>query len=191
MAYIKEPRIPRVLDQLITLVEKTIGNKMMPARLLLWYPKAFISSMILEGLVTHKDKVLSKRMLKLIRMQVSLNVACPFCIDMNSSEFKSYNITKEEIMAMQGRIKVNDVLSFNNREKLVIYYAKALTRTPIRMNPKLVEQMQRAFGQREYTIIITTIAQVDYWTRVIQGFGIQPVGFLETCDLEYFFESGK
>ncbi len=191
MAYIKEPRIPRVLDQLITFVEKSIGNKMMPARLLLWYPKAFISSMILEGLVTHSDKVLSKRMLKLLRMQVSLNVACPFCIDMNSSEFKSYNITKEEIMAMQGRSKVNDVLSFNNREKLVIYYAKALTRTPIRMNPKLVEQMQRAFGQREYTIIITTIAQVDYWTRVIQGFGIQPVGFLETCDLEYFFKSGK
>jgi uncharacterized protein YciW len=87
---------------------------------------------------------------------------------------------------MQGRSKVKDVVSFNNREKLIIYYAKALTRTPIRMNPKLVERMKSTFGQREYTIIITTIAQVDYWTRVIQGFGIQPAGFLETCDLEYF-----
>lgn len=186
MAYIKEPRMPRVLDSLITFAERRIGKKMMPARLLLWYPKAFISSMILEGLVTHKDKVLSKRMLKLIRMQVSLNVACPFCIDMNSAEFGAYTITKDEIRAMQGRMKVGEVTSFTYQEKLIITYAKVLTRTPIRMNPKLVCQMKKVFGEREYTIIVTTIAQVDYWTRVIQGFGIQPAGFLETCDLEYF-----
>lgn len=191
MAYIKAPKIPKLLDRLITFAEKKIGKKMMPARLLLWYPKAFVSSMILEGLVTHRDKVLSKRQLKLIRMQVSLNVACPFCIDMNSAEFKSFDITREEIMALQGKIKVKEVSSFSYEERLVIYYAKSLTRTPIQMKPALVEAMKKTFDERSYAIIVTTIAQVDYWTRVIQGFGIQPAGFLETCDLEYFFESDQ
>lgn len=186
MAYIEERELAAALERIISYAEVKIGKKMMPARLLLWYPKAFVSSMILEGLVTHKDKVLSKRMLKLIRMQVSLRVACPFCIDMNSSEFKKFDITKEEIEAMQGKKKVKDITTFTYKEKLVLLYAKALTSTPIKMNPKLVTRMQKCFGEREFTIIITTIAQVDYWTRVIQGFGIQPAGFLEACDLEYF-----
>ena len=186
MAYIEERDLPQVMERIMSYAEQKIGKKMMPARLLLWYPKAFVSSMVVEGLVTHRDKAIRKRMLKLIRMQVSLRVACPFCIDMNSAEFKRFDITKEEIEAMQGKKKVKDITTFSYREKLVLLYAKALTSTPIKMNPKLVTRMKQCFGEREFTIVITTIAQVDYWTRVIQGFGIQPAGFLEACDLEYF-----
>lgn len=186
MAYIKERKIPKTLDGAFKSIEKRFGHRMMPARLLLWYPKAFIGSMVLEGLVTHYDQEVPKRLLKLIRMQVSLAVTCPFCIDMNASGFKRYHITKEEIMAMQGRIKVKEVASFTYKEKLVLYYIKALTKTPIQMNPIIVERMKAVFSERALTIIITTIAQVDYWTRVIQGFGIQPAGFLEACDLKYF-----
>jgi hypothetical protein len=46
--------------------------------------------------------------------------------------------------------------------------------------------MTKIFSEKEFATIVTTIAQVDYWTRVIQGFGIQPVGFLEACDLDLF-----
>lgn len=187
MAFIKEPNIPRPMEMAITFAESRIGNKMMPARLLLWSPKAFVSSMILEGLITHKKGRVNPRMLKLIRMQVSLRIACPFCIDMNSSKFRDYEISDEEIHAMQGLVKIRDIASFTKRERLVLYYARSIVRTPIKIQPELVNSMTRAFNEKEFAAIVTTIAQVDYWTRVIQGFGIQPAGFLETCDLEMLY----
>lgn len=184
MAFLKEPKIPKPIELILRIAEKKLGNRMMPARLLLWAPKAFVSSMILEGLVAHKAGRVDPRMLKLIRMQVSLRIACPFCIDMNSSEFRKFGITKEEIRAMQGVVKISEVKSLDNREKMVLYYAQSLVRTPIRIDKGLVNKMKQGFSEKEFATIVTTIAQVDYWTRVIQGFGIRPVGFLETCDLE-------
>ena len=184
MAFLKEPKIPKPIELILRIAEKKLGNRMMPARLLLWAPKAFVSSMILEGLVAHKAGRVDPRMLKLIRMQVSLRIACPFCIDMNSSEFRQFGITKEEIRAMQGVVKISEVKSLDNREKMVLYYAQSLVRTPIRIDKGLVNKMKQGFSEKEFATIVTTIAQVDYWTRVIQGFGIRPVGFLETCDIE-------
>lgn len=186
MSYIPEPKILRPIEMLIEAVERKLGKRMMPARLLLWTPKAFISSMVLEGLIAHKKGRISERMLKLIRMQVSLLIACPFCIDMNSDGFRKYNITEEEINAMQRLKKLNEVSTFSYEEKLVLEFIRGIVRTPIRMNPKVVSKMVQKFTEKEYATIVTTIAQVDYWTRVIQGFGIQPAGFLDSCDLAAF-----
>ncbi len=180
--FIKEPSIPRPVEYILNFAEERIGHKMMPARLLLWTPKAFVSSMILEGLIAHKKGRVNKRMLKLIRMQVSLLIACPFCIDMNSDRFREYGITNDEIKGMQELLPLENVSTFSKRERLVLAYCRGLVRTPIRHDTEVVEAMKKAFNEKEFATIVTTIAQVDYWTRVIQGFGIQPAGFLEACD---------
>lgn len=184
MAIIKQPHIPKFIDKVISFAENRIGGTMEPARLLLWAPKSFISSMILEGLVAHKKGRVSPRLLKLVRIQVSLLVSCPFCIDMNSSKYRNYDITDEEIRAMQKLIPLKEVLSLTHAEKMTLYYIRGIVRTPIKQNPKVVNEMTKLFNEQELATIITTIAQVDYWTRVIQGFGIKPVGFLDSCDWE-------
>lgn len=185
MPYIKEPKICKPLEIIIQIAEKKIGHKMLPARLLLWTPKAFVSSMILEGLIAHKQGRISPRLLKLIRMQVSLLIACPFCIDMNSSNYREFRITSEEIKGMQGRLALSKIKTLNERERMTLYFIRGLVRTPIRQNPKVVKRMTQLFNEKEYATIVTTIGQVAYWTRVIQGFGIPPAGFLEQCDLIY------
>lgn len=184
MAVIKEPNIPKPIEWLISFAEEKIGAKMMPARLLLWTPKAFVSSMILEGLIAHKKGKVSPRLLKLIRMQVSLLISCPFCIDMNSGKFRDYQISEEEIQGMQKIIPLKDIESLSYGEKLTLYYIRGIVRTPIKQNPKVVERMTQFFSESEFATIVTTVAQVDYWTRVIQGFGIAPAGFMESCDLD-------
>jgi len=186
MTFIPEPKIILPLEKIIVFVEKQMGKKMMPARLLLWTPKAFVSSMILEGLIAHKKGRISERLLKLIRMQVSLRIACPFCIDMNSAGFRKQGITEEEIAGLQRLKKLKDIQSFSDEERLVLAFTCGLVRTPIKHNPNVVAKMTRVFDEKEFATIVTTIAQVDYWTRVIQGFGIQPAGFLESCDLKLF-----
>ncbi len=177
-AFIKQPeRIPLILKLGIWISEKITGKTMLPARILAWYPKAAIGSGVLESLVAHEDGQMTQRMLKLIRMTASYTAACPFCIDMNSYEHRDVGITDEEAQSLRGDFE--RVESFSEREKLAIAYTRVISQTPLKFHPDLVEQVKSAFTEREFVILASTAAQVNYWARLIQALGIPPAGFGE------------
>lgn len=184
VGYIKEPkRIPLLLRFGIYIAEKKTGKVMEPARILSWYPKAALGSGILESLVTHEDAGISKRLLQLIRMQVSLLVNCKFCIDMNGNEFEKQQITPEEVFALEGLKSLEEVGSFSKEERIALLYAQDLTNTPAADDTEAANQMKLVFNERQFVIIATTIAQVNYWTRLIKGLGVKPAGFRTDCSL--------
>lgn len=183
MAFIQEPRrIPLFLRIGVMISERMTGKRMEAARLLSWYPKAAYGAGMLEALVAHEDKGVSKRLLQLIRLQVSLKAFCTFCIDMNGAGFDKAGITDEEIRAIQGHKDLGDVSTFEERERVALRYAQGLTETPIRVDPMIVEAMKAHFNERQFTILVSTIGQVNFWTRTIQGFGVPPAGFSDRCD---------
>lgn len=177
-AFIKPPaRIPLILKLGIWFSEKLTGKIMLPARILAWYPKAAIGSGVMEALVAHADGQMNQRMLKLIRMTASYAVACPFCIDMNSYEYREVGITDEEADALHGDYE--KIASFSENEKLAIAYTRVISQTPLKFHPELVERVKAAFTEREFVILASTAAQVNYWARLIQALGIPPAGFGE------------
>ena len=177
-AFIKQPkRIPLLLKIGIWFSEKITGKTMLPARILAWYPKAAIGSGIMEGLVAHEDGQMTKRMLKIIRMAASYAVACPFCVDMNSHEYPSVGITDEEAESLRGDF--DKVGSFTEQEKLAITYTRLISQTPLKFHPDVVERVKSVFNEREFVILASTAAQVNYWARLIQALGIPPAGFGE------------
>ena len=175
-AFIKQPeRIPFILKLGIWFSEKITGKIMLPARMLAWYPKAAIGSGVMEALVAHEDGQMTRRMLKLIRMAASYATACPFCVDMNSHEYREVGITDEEAESLRGDFeKVN---SFSENEKLAIAYTRVISQTPLKFHPDLVERVKSVFTEREFVILASTAAQVNYWARLIQALGIPPAGF--------------
>jgi alkylhydroperoxidase family enzyme len=177
-AFIEPPkRIPFFLKLGILLSEKVTGKMMLPARILAWYPKAAIGSGALEALVAHADGRLGRRFLKLVRMTASVSAACPFCIDMNSHAYRAEGITDEEAASLRGDIE--QVTTFSEREKLAIAYTRVISSTPLKFHPELVEKVKAAFTEREFVILASTAAQVNYWARLIQALGIPPAGFGE------------
>ncbi len=184
MLFIEPPKIKNpLLKFLIWIGDKGAGKKMMPSRILAWYPRALINSGIFESLVTHSDRSVSKRILKLVRMTVSFTVSCPFCIDMNSWEFEKMNISEEEIEALQEVIVLDKVTTLNEREKTAIRYARAICSTPIAFDETLIADLKNLFDEREIVILASTASQVNYWTRLIQSFGITPAGFHDNCPI--------
>jgi AhpD family alkylhydroperoxidase len=177
-AFIKQPeRIPFFLKLGILISERITGKTMLPARILAWYPKAAIGSGVMEALVAHADGQMTQRMLKLIRMTASYATACPFCIDMNSHEHRQHGITDEEAESLRGDFE--QVSTFSEREKLAIAYTRVISQTPLKFQPDLVERVKSAFTEREFIILASTAAQVNYWARLIQALGIPPAGFGE------------
>jgi len=179
-AFIDPPkRIPLFLRIGIWFSERVTGKVMLPARILSWYPKAAIGSGVMEALVAHEDGRMDARMLKLIRMTASIAAACPFCIDMNSHEHRKYGITDEEAASLRGDADAERVATFNEREKLAIQYTRLISSTPLKFHPEIVERVKAAFTEREFVILASTAAQVNYWARLIQALGIPPAGFGE------------
>jgi len=183
-AFINPPKkIPLFLRLGILVSRKVTKRDLLVPKLLAWVPKVAISSGVLESLVDHGGRDFSSRMLKLIRIQTSLIVSCPFCIDMNSFGYQEEGITDEEMEAMRGIRTVDSVRSFSEKERVVLVYVRHLSASPIKMPSEVSDQVIRHFSEREIVILASTVAQVDYWARLIQGLGVPPEGFMDQCDI--------
>jgi AhpD family alkylhydroperoxidase len=177
-AFLAPPRkIPAWLRLGIWFSEKVTGRRMLPARILAWYPRAALGSGLLEALVAHEDGQLDQRLLKLVRMAASQAAACPFCIDMNSHEHELVGISPEEVRALRGELELAAVASFSERERLAVAYARLVSQTPLKFHPDFIERLKSHFDEREIVILASTAAQVNYWARLIQALGIPPAGF--------------
>jgi alkylhydroperoxidase family enzyme len=96
---------------------------------------------------------------------------------MNSYEYRKHGISDEEAEALRGDNE--KVESFSEREKLAITYTRLISNTPLKFQPEMVEKMKSAFSEREFVILASTAAQVNFWARLIQALGIPPAGFGE------------
>lgn len=182
MALIDEPvRMNPILRLGVRIAERTTGRRMLPARLLSWYPKAAIGAGVLEALVSHREP--SQRLLKLVRVTASVTANCAFCVDMNSFEHDRAGLSDSELAALATG-ELDEVSSFTEPERLAIEYARRISSSPLLFPDDFMDALRAAFTERELVILATTAAQVNYWARVIQGLGIPPAGFTAECRIE-------
>lgn len=175
-AFIAPPRrIPIPLRFGLWIVRRRTGADLLPPRLLAWYPRAAISSAVLEALIAHRDRALTERILTMVRMGVSFTASCPFCIGMNSKGWEKL-LTPEELAAIQGQRPLDSVASLTGRERLAIEYARLASRTPLAFSPEFGKRLTSTFTEREIVVLATTSAQVNYWARLIQAMGCPAQG---------------
>ena len=182
-AYNNPPKKLPLLIRLGAFISKKVVKKdLMIPKLLAWYPKAAFSSGVLESLVAHDDKEINKRLLKIIRVQVSTLAACPFCIDMNAFEYEEAGLSRQEIEALKN--KDYNFHTFSEQEKVLMEYVFLVTSTPVVIPESMVEKLHKHFSPRGIVIIASTIAQVNYWARLIRSLGIPVADFTDVCKIE-------
>lgn len=182
--YINPPKpMPWLLRAMLALVERRLGKPLVANRILAWYPKAFWGSGIMEGLVAHDEPEVPRRLLKLLRVYVSFLVSCPFCIDLNAKEYKESGLSDEEILALRGLKRFDEVVSIGESERAALEYARCATSTPVAFTPETIEALRSRFSERAVVVIASTCAQVNFWARLIQALGVQPAGFSSECSL--------
>lgn len=174
-------RIPFVLRLAIRITEKVTGQRMLPARLLSWYPKAAIGSGALESFTAHGRNHTEKRLLRLVRLQTAFAISCPFCIDMNASEFEGHGVSRQEFEALRAGFPDGFPESLSVRETTALEYAHLISATPLNFPSAFVSRLTAEFSEREIVMLAATAAQVNYWGRLIQSLGIPPVGFTDEC----------
>lgn len=181
-AFIDPPKkIPFYIKLGMAVTKRVTGQDLLVPRLLAWYPKTAISSAVLESFIAKGGKDLDERILKLVRVQVSLSAACPFCIDMNSSEYAKSGITRAEIQSLMDPADGALAATFSPREKLAITFAVLISATPVAVDEQFMAKLKAEFTEREIVILAATAAQVNYWARLIKSLGVPPAGFSNSC----------
>ena len=180
-AYLDPPaKLPLYIKIGLFFARRATGKDLLPPKLLAWYPKAAISSGVMEALVAHGSgkNELDPRTLQLIRIQVSLLTACPFCIDMNGHGYEKNGITELELQGLRGVVDLDLIPSFTDREKLAINYTRLITQTPVDVSEVFMNELKTTFNEREIVVIVTTASQVNYWARLIRALGIPSAEFM-------------
>lgn len=160
-----------------------MGRKLLANRILTWYPKAFLGSGIMEGLIAHDEPEVPRRLLSLIRVYTSFLVSCPFCIDLNARDFPAKGLSDEEIRGLQGLVPLESVASIDARERAALRYVRCICSTPLSFPSDVIDDMQRHFTPRGIVIVASTSAQVNFWARLIQALGVPPAGFSAECKI--------
>lgn len=178
-ALIREPRRLNPLLRLgVRIADRATGRRMLPARLLAWYPRAAVGAGVLESLVAHDEP--SARMLALVRVTASLTTGCPFCVDLNSFGAGEAGVTADELASLQRWVGSADAApqaSLTPRERVAVAYARALSSTPAIVDDDLKHSLTSHFDEREIVILATTTGQVNFWARTLAGLGVPPAGF--------------
>lgn len=182
MSYVQPPRrIPVVLRAALFFVERKLGKRLLANRILAWYPKALVGSGIMEALVAHGEPGVPRRLLGLIRVYTSFLVSCPFCVDLNSRDFREKGLSDVEIKGLQARAPLESIASLSPRERAALSHVECICSTPLTFPPQVIETLKTQFSARAVVIIAITCAQVNFWARLIQSFGVPPAGFSAEC----------
>lgn len=181
---IPEPqRISILLRLAIQIAQMVTGKRMLPARILSWFPRAAIGSGLLESMAAHGRNDQEKRLLRLVRLQTAFSVSCPFCIDMNAFEFEGHGVSRPEFEALRAGFPDGYPESISSRERAALEYSQLISATPLEFPPDFIAKLKAEFSEREIVMLAATASQVNYWGRLIQSLGIPPAGFSAECGL--------
>ncbi len=170
--------IPFFLRPFLWLAKRITGKANVPGMLLAWFPKGAMGAGVFELSAASAPKDLEARVLAVARITSSAVTGCPFCLDMNAATHSRAGLKPDELKLLFS-LDAAAFESLGPREAAAAQYAVALTRTPVVLSKELVQLLHERFSPKEIVILVTTVAQVNFWSRFNQGLGIPRAGFFD------------
>lgn len=173
------------LRKMIEKADREAEKEMVAGRVLAWSSKIAISSGLLELYVEEAAaSCLDKRLIKILRIKISYAVPSPFAVDINAWNYEDFKITEEEIKGLQSIKEIDSIASFTAKEKTALKYAHQLSKTPITLSQKLLDDLRHLFTEEEIVAIAALTAKVNYWARLMEALRIKPAGYTDDAILE-------
>lgn len=125
---------------------------------------------------TSKVDSVPERLRMLASLKTSSLVECEYCMDLGSAVARRRGVTDEEMLALPN-YRTSEL--FDDRDKLVIRYAEAMTRTPSEVTDDLFASLREHFDEQQMVELTHEIAIENHRARCNHAFGIAESGFSE------------
>jgi AhpD family alkylhydroperoxidase len=112
----------------------------------------------------------------LARLRAAQLVGCEWCLDFGSYLAQKAGGDPEKLRALATW---RGSPLFDDRERLVLEYAEAMTRTPVEVSDELFARLQDHFDERQLVELTMVISLENLYTRFNWAMGIEGEGFSE------------
>jgi AhpD family alkylhydroperoxidase len=112
----------------------------------------------------------------LARLRAAQLVGCEWCLDFGSYLAQKAGGDPEKLRALTTW---RESPLFDDRERLALEYAEAMTRTPVEVSEELFARLQDHFDEAQMVELTMVVALENLYTRFNWAMGIEGEGFSE------------
>lgn len=143
---------------------------------LLWArsPKLFLGVAALYGMIDRRSSPLDPALRSLVTVRVSQINHCRFCVDLNSATLLKRGVKTDKIDALQSW---RDSSLFDDRERAVLDYAEAVTRSDIQVTDEQTEALRAYFDDDAIVELTGLIAFQNLSSKFNAALDVPPQGF--------------
>ena len=143
---------------------------------LLWgrSPKLFIGVAVLYGMIDRASSPIDPALRSLVTVRVSQVNHCPFCVDINSATLLKRGVSAEKVEALQAWRQSR---LFDERDKAVLDYAEAMTRSDLSVDDAIVERLRTHFDDDGIVELTGLIAFQNMSSKFNSALGVPAQGF--------------
>ena len=143
---------------------------------LLWgrSPKLFAAVALLYGAIDRKSSPLSPALKSLVTVRISQINWCEFCVDINSATLLRRGVSMDKVEAL-GTWRESSL--FDEKERVALEYAEAMTRSDMRVDDNLMERLKRHFTDDAVIELTGLIAFQNLSSKFNSALQVPPQGF--------------
>ena len=143
---------------------------------LLWArsPKLFLGVATLYGMIDRRSSPIDAPLRSLVTVRVSQINDCPFCVDLNSATLLKRGASFEKVEALAGWRESN---LFDERERCVLEYVEAMTRSDERVDDAMIERLRRHFDDDGIVELTALISFQNMSSKFNSALGVPAQGF--------------
>jgi AhpD family alkylhydroperoxidase len=143
---------------------------------LLWArtPKVFLGLALLYGAIDRKRSPLGPALRSLVTVRVSQLNGCRFCVDLNSATLLKRGAAIEKVAALHDW---RGSPLFDERERLALEYAEAVTLGSGEIDEGLIGRVKRRFDDDALVELTALIAFQNMSSKFNSALGVPPMGF--------------
>jgi AhpD family alkylhydroperoxidase len=154
--------------------QRKYGQVLKPALIWARVPKLFAAVAMLYGVLDRKSSPINPVLRSLITVRVSQINQCRFCIDINSAVLAKRTGSMNKIEALEGW---RESELFNDKERLVLEYAEAVTYTGRQVDENLSQRLHQYFNEDEIVELTGLIAFQNLSSKFNSALDLPAQGF--------------
>ncbi|WP_040599213.1 carboxymuconolactone decarboxylase family protein [Patulibacter medicamentivorans] len=153
---------------------KATGKVMGSVRVMLRHPRTAVGVGAMEHQL-ERSRDVEPRLVELAVLKAATVVGCEYCMDIGSFLARTHHGVPEE--QIRDLVRHRESPAFDERERLVLDYAAAMSRTPAVVDDELFAALRERFDERQVVHLTSAIAWEQYRARFNAALEIPPDGF--------------
>jgi alkylhydroperoxidase family enzyme len=159
---------------------KTFGEVVDPVRALANHAGVLEANGLFEMVLNKRWKTLDPHLMWLAVQASAGQIGCSWCTDFGYYEGVQRGIDPRKVRDVP-RWRESEV--YEERERIVLEYAEAVTLTPVGIDDELVKRLHASFSDEEIVELVCWIALENYRSRINAGLELHSQGFAARCEL--------